>query len=85
MPQFVPDQKRAADGPRGIVFVRALREAEGGDEREAGVVVANATMIVSELLADWSSKYEGPIGKILGARVPSFGFVAAGFNPRPAK
>jgi nicotinamidase-related amidase len=52
---------------------------------QAGVVIANATMLVSELLADWSSKYAEPIGKILGARVPNFGFVAAGFNHRPAK
>jgi len=52
---------------------------------QAGVVIANATMLVSELLADWSSKYAEPIGKILGARVPGFGFVAAGFNHRPAK
>jgi len=42
-------------------------------------------MLVSELLADWSSKYAEPIGKILGARVPNFGFVAAGFNHRPTK
>jgi nicotinamidase-related amidase len=51
----------------------------------AGVVIANATMLVSELLADWSSRYAEPIGKILGARVPNFGFVAAGFNHRPAR
>jgi hypothetical protein len=52
---------------------------------QAGVVIANATMVVSELLADWSSKYAEPIGKILGARVPNFGFVAAAFYHRPAK
>ena len=52
---------------------------------QAGVVIANATMLVSELLADWSSKYAEPIGKILGARVPNFGFVAAAFNHRPAR
>jgi len=52
---------------------------------QAGVVIANATMLVSELFADWSSRYAEPIGKILGARVPGFGFVAAGFNHRPAK
>jgi nicotinamidase-related amidase len=52
---------------------------------QAGVVIANATMLVSELLADWSSRYAEPIGKILGARVPNFGFVAAGFTHRPAK
>jgi len=51
---------------------------------QAGVVIANATMLVSELLADWSSRYAEPIGKILGARVPNFGFVVAGFNHRPA-
>jgi hypothetical protein len=42
-------------------------------------------MLVSELLADCSSKYAEPIGKIPGARVPSFGFVAAGSNHRPGK
>jgi len=52
---------------------------------QAGVVIANATMLVSELLADWSSKYAEPIGHILSARVPNFGFVAAGFYHRPAK
>jgi nicotinamidase-related amidase len=52
---------------------------------QAGVVIANATMLVSELLADWSSRYAEPIGKILGARVPNFAFVAAGFNHRPAR
>jgi nicotinamidase-related amidase len=52
---------------------------------QAGVVIANATMLVSELLADWSSKYAEPIGKILSARVPNFGFVAAGFYHRSAK
>jgi nicotinamidase-related amidase len=52
---------------------------------QAGVVIANATMLVSELLADWSSKYAEPVGKILGARVPNFGFVAAGFYHRPSK
>lgn len=52
---------------------------------QAGVVIANATMLVSELLADWSSKYAEPIGKILSARVPNFGFVAAGFYHRSSK
>ena len=50
---------------------------------QAGVVIANATMLVSELLADWSSKHAEAIGKILAARVPNFGFVAAGFYHRP--
>lgn len=49
---------------------------------QAGVVVTNATMVVSELLADWSSEYAEPVGKILGARVPNFGFVATGFHHR---
>jgi nicotinamidase-related amidase len=52
---------------------------------EAGVIVVNATMLVSELLADWSSKYAEPIGHILGARVANFGLVAAGFYHRAAK
>jgi hypothetical protein len=49
------------------------------------LTASNATMLISELLADWSSKYAEPIGKILGARVPNFGFVAASFYHRPAK
>jgi hypothetical protein len=40
---------------------------------QAGVVIARATMLVSELLIDWSSKYAEPIGKILGARSPTSG------------
>jgi nicotinamidase-related amidase len=52
---------------------------------QAGVVICNATMLVSELLADWSSQYAEPIGEILSERVPNFGFVAAGFYHRAAK
>src|SRR3954466_317686 len=46
---------------------------------QAGVKIANATMVVAEMLADWSGKYAHPVGNILAQRVPNFGLVFAGF------
>jgi hypothetical protein len=46
---------------------------------QAGVKIANATMVVAEMLADWSGKYAHSVGNILAQRVPNFGLVFAGF------
>lgn len=44
---------------------------------QAGVKVANANMVVAEILADWGGKYAAPLGQSYAARVPNFGFIAA--------
>jgi hypothetical protein len=41
--------------------------------------------VEAAILDSGLSRYTEPTGKILGARVPNFGFVAAGFNHRSAK
>jgi hypothetical protein len=49
---------------------------------QAGVKIANAIMVVSEMLANWSGKYAAPVGRISGARVPNFGFLAVNLAHR---
>lgn len=44
---------------------------------QAGVKIANANMVVAEILGDWSGKYAAPLGKLYADRVPNFGFIAA--------
>jgi len=44
---------------------------------QAGVKIANANMVIAEILADWSGKFAAPLGKLYSERVPSFGFIAA--------
>ena len=44
---------------------------------QAGVKIANANMVIAELLADWGGKFAMPIGKLYADRVPNFGFIAA--------
>ncbi len=44
---------------------------------QAGVKIANTNMVIAELLADWSSSYGMPLGKLYADRLPNFGFIAA--------
>lgn len=44
---------------------------------QAGVKIANTNMVIAELLADWSSSYGTPLGKLYADRLPNFGFIAA--------
>lgn len=44
---------------------------------QAGVKIANANMVIAELLADWSGPFAAPLGKLYADRVPNFGFIAA--------
>ena len=44
---------------------------------QAGVKIANTNMVIAELLADWSSSYGTPLGKLYAERLPNFGFIAA--------
>ncbi|MBW4471499.1 MAG: isochorismatase family protein [Stenomitos rutilans HA7619-LM2] len=44
---------------------------------QAGVKIANTNMVIAELLADWSSSYGVPLGKLYANRLPNFGFIAA--------
>lgn len=44
---------------------------------QAGVKIANTNMVIAELLADWSSSYGMPLGKLYAERLPNFGFIAA--------
>lgn len=44
---------------------------------QVGVKIANTNMVIAELLADWSSRYGVPLGKLYANRLPNFGFIAA--------
>lgn len=44
---------------------------------QAGVKIANANMVVAEILADWGGKFAAPVGATYAERVPNFGFIAA--------
>ncbi len=44
---------------------------------QAGVKIANTNMVIAEILADWSSKYGAPLGKLYSEHLPNFGFIAA--------
>ena len=44
---------------------------------QAGVKIANTNMVIAEILADWSSSYGAPLGKLYADRLPNFGFIAA--------
>lgn len=44
---------------------------------QAGVKIANTNMVLAEILADWSSAYGAPLGKLYSERLPNFGFIAA--------
>jgi len=44
---------------------------------QAGVKIANANMVIAEILADWSGKFAAPLGKLYSERLPNFGFIAA--------
>lgn len=44
---------------------------------QAGVKIANANMVIAEILADWSGEFAAPLGKLYSERVPNFGFIAA--------
>lgn len=44
---------------------------------QAGVKIANTNMVIAEILADWSSAYGAPLGKLYSERLTNFGFIAA--------
>ncbi|MBC8065096.1 MAG: isochorismatase family protein [Chlorobia bacterium] len=44
---------------------------------QAGVKIANTNMVIAEILADWSSPFGAPLGKLYSERLTSFGFIAA--------
>ena len=44
---------------------------------QVGVKIANTNMVIAEILADWSSSYGAPLGKLYSERLPNFGFIAA--------
>ena len=44
---------------------------------QVGVKISNKNMVIAELLADWSSTFGVPLGKLYAQRLPNFGFIAA--------
>ncbi len=47
---------------------------------QVGVKIANTNMVIAELLADWSSTFGVPLGKLYAQPLPNFGFIAAHLN-----
>lgn len=60
----------------GTVNAHALQAAIARMS-QAGVKMANANMVVAELLANWATEYGEPLGKLYSKYLSNFGFIAA--------
>ncbi|TDL02954.1 MULTISPECIES: isochorismatase family protein [Mycobacterium] len=42
---------------------------------QAGVKIANAKIVIAEILSDWGGEFAAPLAQLYARRVPNFGFI----------